>query len=449
MKYCSNCGNPLRPDVKICTNCGAPVNGSSNTSQSTQSQGNAQRQQGYNNANTHQQYEPQPKKSKKKVILIILIIAVVLAMLIAIFAILKHQFSPESQADNIAHAVKKDDAKGLAKQVTSDNHKLSEEEARAYLNYIKAEDDLTNVANQIKNNTKEIKQGKYKSLSVNANDNNVLNIEKNGKKYLFFDKYNFNIPQQTVSIYPNDSGDITYTFNGEKHHISVEKEEEKTLGAFPIGDYNLKASKKMDGKTFNGALDINMSEDEATAKESFKQKRFTVTTEGGSMLDDIKIYVNDKNSGDESKTYGPYDPDEEVIVYAQGTLDGQSFKSSSVNVSSASNEDDGVSEVTLKFDEDAIDDAYDKKMDEDDDSDSSDSGEVTRSNVIDKVESYEGHKLDTDTYTYKEPEKTGDGKWGFSFLDKDGDLAGSYTVDIDDGYVTEYDEDGEEVGSGY
>ena len=57
----------------------------------------------------------------------------------------------------------------------------------------------------------------------------------------------------------------------------------------------------MDGKTFNGALDITMSEDEATAKESFKQKRFTVTTEGGSMLDDIKIYVNDKNSGDESK----------------------------------------------------------------------------------------------------------------------------------------------------
>lgn len=38
-----------------------------------------------------------------------------------------------------------------------------------------------------------------------------------------------------------------------------------------------------------------------------------------------------------------------------------------------------------------------------DDSDSS-SGEVTRDNVIDKVESYEGHTLDTDTYTYKEPE---------------------------------------------
>ena len=40
------------------------------------------------------------------------------------------------------------------------------------------------------------------------------------------------------------------------------------------------------------------------------------------------------------------------------------------------------------------------------DSDSSSSDEtVTRDNVIDKVEEYEGHTLDTDTYTYKEPEK--------------------------------------------
>lgn len=89
----------------------------------------------------------------------------------------------------------------------------------------------------------------------------------------------------------------------------------------------------------------------------------------------------------------------------------------------------------------------------DDDSSSSDSSsdseEVTRDNVIDKVESYEGEKLDTDTYTFKEPEKTSDGKWGFSYDDKDGNLAGSYTVDTDDGYVTKYDENGDKIGSGY
>ena len=44
----------------------------------------------------------------------------------------------------------------------------------------------------------------------------------------------------------------------------------KTLGTFPIGDYNLKATKDIDGKKFKGALMINMSDD-ATAYESFKQ----------------------------------------------------------------------------------------------------------------------------------------------------------------------------------
>ncbi|WP_180809652.1 hypothetical protein [Staphylococcus sp. 17KM0847] len=66
---------------------------------------------------------------------------------------------------------------------------------------------------------------------------------------------------------------------------------------------------------------------------------------------------------------------------------------------------------------------------------------VTRDNVIDLVEEYEGHYLDTDTYTYKEPARLEDGSWGFSFVDQSGDLAGSYIVS-EDGDVTKYDEKG-------
>lgn len=72
---------------------------------------------------------------------------------------------------------------------------------------------------------------------------------------------------------------------------------------------------------------------------------------------------------------------------------------------------------------------------------SSSSTTVTRANVIDLVEEYEGHQLDKDTYTYKEPEQRDDGSWGFSFVDKSGDLAGSYIVSKD-GTVTKYDEKG-------
>ncbi|MEX6217586.1 hypothetical protein [Mammaliicoccus sciuri] len=69
--------------------------------------------------------------------------------------------------------------------------------------------------------------------------------------------------------------------------------------------------------------------------------------------------------------------------------------------------------------------------------------EVTRDNVMDLVEDYEGESLDTDTYTYKEPEQKSDGSWGFAFYTKDSELAGSYIVD-EDGDVTKYDEDGVE-----
>lgn len=80
-----------------------------------------------------------------------------------------------------------------------------------------------------------------------------------------------------------------------------------------------------------------------------------------------------------------------------------------------------------------------------DTSSSSSSGtKVTRSNVIDLVEDYEGHLLDTSTYTFKEPEQMPDGRWGFSILDKAGNLVGSYIIDTD-GTVTKYDEKGQPV----
>lgn len=76
---------------------------------------------------------------------------------------------------------------------------------------------------------------------------------------------------KTITLVSSDSGEITYEFNGDKHHISVEEDDDKELGTFPIGDYNLKASKDMEGKNFKGAITIDMSESDSIAYESFKQ----------------------------------------------------------------------------------------------------------------------------------------------------------------------------------
>ena len=36
-------------------------------------------------------------------------------------------------------------------------------------------------------------------------------------KVCIFDNYNFNIPQRSISMYPNESGTITYDLNGNKN----------------------------------------------------------------------------------------------------------------------------------------------------------------------------------------------------------------------------------------
>lgn len=96
--------------------------------------------------------------------------------------------------------------------------------------------------------------------------------------------------------------------------------------------------------------------------------------------------------------------------------------------------DSEIDDTDLSSESDSIEESSD---------DSNSEENVTRNNVIDYVEEYEGEPLDTEIYTYKEPEKTEDDEWGFSFTDKHGELAGSYIVDKN-GNVTKYDENGEQ-----
>ena len=85
---------------------------------------------------------------------------------------------------------------------------------------------------------------------------------------MFFDNYQFNVPQKQLRSFQVIVVKLLMNLTRDKHHISVEDDE---LGTFPIGDYNLKASKDMEGKNFKGAITIDMSESDSIAYESFKQ----------------------------------------------------------------------------------------------------------------------------------------------------------------------------------
>ena len=127
------------------------------------------RNDGPNYKHSEQRYshqQPRSNKSNKKTWLIVTIVLAIIIALVVIFTIAKNQMSPEKQATHIAHAIKKDDAKSLSKQLTSNDHRLNEEEARAYLKYIKAESDLKHVADKVEENTKDIKTVSYTHLTL-------------------------------------------------------------------------------------------------------------------------------------------------------------------------------------------------------------------------------------------------------------------------------------------
>ncbi|MHD0396406.1 TcaA second domain-containing protein [Staphylococcus simulans] len=431
MKYCRNCGHQLKEGQKVCPQCGTPTN--QTPKRTTQNHHSAPRQ-------------PQ----SKKMWVIIGIIAAMIIVLLILFFIGKKQTSVTHQADQVADAIKKKDPDKVKEYVTSDGKKLSKEEAKAFLKILDGGKLYKAVGNEVKETGESMKRNHKYSDSVKYEGETLMNIDQAGKKWLIFDDYKFDIPNYSIGMDDiSDGGTITYEYKGKKHKVDSKGH----IGDFPLGLYDLKATKKVDGKDYKGQLQVYASQHSSLARSNFDQIKFSVDIDNY-MIDeeDVTLYINDKAHDYFSfEDYGPYPPDQKVEVYAVADIEGKKFTSDK-QVVKFKRDSDGPEDITLSFDDDAIDKQIEKALEKElkkagDDDDESSDEKVSRDNVIDVVESFEGSSLDTDAYTYKEPEKDGD-DWGFSYTDKDGDLAGSYIVEPDK-YVIKYDEDGDEIDSGY
>ncbi|MCU5745415.1 zinc-ribbon domain-containing protein [Staphylococcus sp. SQ8-PEA] len=442
MNFCSNCGAHVKDNQKVCTQCGTPIHQTSHKDRTEPK-----------NINSYPQRRPH--KSKLPWVITIAIVLALILLFIT-YKIVDNQLSVKKEGEAIAKDLKNGKISSLSQHLTCDGKHLSKEETQAFYDYIKETDNPTRVANEIESSAKTVHRDKLGSKAVTTSEHTLVDIQQNGKKLVIFKNYDFEVPKQPVSITPEDTGELHYKRNGNTEKVKLEKDKTKVLGDFPLGIYHLDATEKINGKNFKGELLIDMSHDNS-ATTNFKQKRFTVSIDSLYYDNDsLKLYINGKEQGKFSaysdKEFGPYAPDDKVEVYATTTVEGKTFKSNTLNVPSPE-KGEQVSKVKLAFNDDDIEDHSEREIDKKSKSDdttshTSEHSKVTRSNVIDKVESFEGKTLDTSKYTYKEPEKKGN-TWGFSFTDKKGNLAGSYIIDADDGYVTKYDEDGKEIDSGY
>lgn len=333
MKYCKNCGNQLTEGQKVCTQCGTPVN----------EQPNSPKRQ---------------KKMNKKAIIIIAIVALLLLLILAVYKVFESKLSPVNEAKEISTDIKKGNTKNLKNHLKFNNRNLSQTESRAFYDYIVEADSSDRFADEIESKVQEMKENDAESTSINADDQVVIQLKKNGKKYGIFNNYDFEVVKENVSINPDNDSVVTYEYNGKKQKIKLLQNDEKSFATLPIGNYNLKATKEQGKKKFNGEMIVNMASSSEVI-ENFKQKNIIVNIDSEYSYgeEDVDIFINGKKKGTyntyDETVYGPFLPDEKVEVYAQTKVNDKTFKTDTVNVDKVEEDEDEVT-VDLSFDDDEI-----------------------------------------------------------------------------------------------
>lgn len=358
MRFCKNCGHPLNPSHKVCTRCGKHTSYASRPKV-----GN----------DVHQPYPPgrfndtyQFKKPNKPLIIISILVAIIAITLIVVFLFLNHQLSPNQTVDQISDALKKEDQHQLSKLLTSQGKKLSNDEANAYIQFLKNEGKLKELSQDLKHSLENMKTSKTKSHTVSINKLAIIKIEKKNKRFGIFDQYTFSIPKYSIAMYSKDNGKIDYDYDGKIHTIDLKKDEPVNVGTFPLGNYQFNAKKRVGNQTFKGNITILMTPTRSIVKENFKEKRFMISPYNTYHVSKIKLFINDKDIGrlDDNKVYGPYSSNEKVIVHLEGKVGKHTVKTNREEVKLPEGTED-YKTITLKFNSEEINQFVDVKNDYD------------------------------------------------------------------------------------
>lgn len=177
-------------------------------------------------------------------VIIALLIAIAIIAVI-IFFVGKTQMSVTKKADSVASAIKNENADQLKNNVTSDGKPLTKEEAKAFLNLMNESELNNKMANQVKDKAKSMQDNHHDSGLVEYNGEKVMDIKQEGRKWLFFKDYKFDIPRYNIYVDSmSDIDELKFTRDGKTHTVG----DNGKVGDFPLGYYELKATKTENGK---------------------------------------------------------------------------------------------------------------------------------------------------------------------------------------------------------
>ena len=122
MQKCPKCGGNIRIGQRRCSHCGYRIESTSNEKMTRTSKENKK-----------------TVNSKARKIIPWGIAAFIIILLVIIFILLKNFNSPEAQSEILINAVDNNDTQKLSTLLSTQNNSVDENEAKAYIKYIKKE----------------------------------------------------------------------------------------------------------------------------------------------------------------------------------------------------------------------------------------------------------------------------------------------------------------------
>lgn len=344
MHKCPNCGAEVHDDDKVCPNCGHDL----------------LKRQSRNNQN---------KASNTNVRKIIPwgIAFFIIVLIVIIFFLLKNFNSPESQSELLINAIDNNDTQKLSTVLSTQNNNVDEDEAKAYIKYIKNEIGMKNFTKDVRAKIASLNENDAQlSKYVTArNGEKILKVTKNGRRYLIFSNMNFTAPTKEAIVKPKFDAKYKFRSNDKQRTIEAPKGQTTSLGKFIPGDYSIDAKRTTQNGQFSGKLNFNFNNsnnETVDVAENFDEAYLRINLSGADKLDDnsIKLKINDKlYDYEDSKSYGPYPKNEQIKVSANGEAKKRTFKSSETTIQPDSLKDN--TNVKVPFDKDKINDYVKKK----------------------------------------------------------------------------------------
>ncbi|KIX91747.1 hypothetical protein TP70_00235 [Staphylococcus microti] len=278
-------------------------------------------------------------------------------LLLILFILLRNFNSPEAQAKIFVNAVDNEDTAKVATLISTKQNKVGRQEAARYIQYIKKEVGIKNFEKKVYAHVEKFDEDSPVAYDIKTDDNQkILRISKNGRRYVIFDNLGFQAPVKKAVVKPNTEATYEFVDDGNEKKVIGKKGETVVLGYFVPGDYTLDAKKTTSRGTYEGQLKFHTASsdhDSVNVTEAFKEAYLKVNLKNSDALDQnsLKVTINGEKM-DNASTYGPFPFNKDLTVSAEGESHGKTFKTPPVTIAQADIKD--KNEVTVTFDQQAI-----------------------------------------------------------------------------------------------